>query len=331
MNRTFRALGVVALALVGLAAGLPAKAESDIWRISLQYPDTDLMVGQIRNFAKKLEERSKGEIKSEIFTNFTLFKQGAELPAMQRGNLDIAVLNTGDIEQQITEYTIFSSGYLFRDHDHFRKVFDGEIGQEFADEVLKRLDVKVLGVLYGGTRQMTLRQPRKVEGPADLNGVKLRMPGAPAWLTLGKGLGVTPTPMALGEVYLSLRTGAIDGQENPLPISRSLKLEEVIKQIVLTSHMVQPVVFVLAKSTWEKLTPEQQQIVTEAAKETVAEQDATRLAQEKDDRAYFESKNIEISSPDLEAFRASVKAALDSSGLPAKWPQGLADRIAAVK
>ncbi len=327
----FRALAAAGIALFGLsAAAVPAVAQKDL-RISLQYPGTDLTVTHIRNFAEKINERSDGQLKAEIFTDFTLFKQGQELPAMQRGNLDMAVLNTGDVEQQIAEYTIFSSGYLFRDVDHFRAVFDGEVGQEFHDKLLNDLDVKVLAVLYGGTRQMNLRSDKPVNTPADVEGVKLRMPGAPAWQTLGRGLGVTPTPMALGEVYLGLRTGAIDGQENPLGLIRSLKMEEVTKQIALTGHMVQPVIFSLSAKTWNTLSPEHQEIILAAARETQQEQDDARLALEVEDIAYFRDYGLKITEPDREAFAASVRAAFEESGLAATWPEGLLDRIAAVE
>lgn len=326
--RALAAAGLACAALLGTT--LPAAAETKL-RISLQYPGTDMMVPHIRNFADKVRERTNGEITADIYTDFTLFKQGQELPAMQRGNLDIAVLNTGDIEQQIAEYTIFSSGYLFRDVDHFRAVFDGEIGEEFGERLLNDLDVKVLAVLYGGTRQMNLADDREVNTPADLAGVKLRMPGAPAWQTLGQGLGVTPTPMALGEVYLGLRTGAIDGQENPLGIIRSLKMEEVTSQIVLTTHMVQPVIFVLSGKTWNALSPEHQEIVMQAALETQQEQDAARLAQEVEDLEYLRGYGLKVSEPDREAFAASVRAAFESSGLAATWPEGLLERISAVE
>jgi tripartite ATP-independent transporter DctP family solute receptor len=330
----YRALAMVGAALMGLVpvlAATPAVANEHKLRISLQYPAGDTMVGYIREFAKKVEERSNGAITSEIFTDFTLFKQGQELPAIQRGNLDIAVLNTGDVEQQIPEYTIYSSGFLFRDHDHFRAVFDGEVGDEYGAKLRADLGVKVLGVLYGGTRHLNLREKMEVNGPADLHGVKLRMPGAPAWQTLGKGLGVIPTPMALGEVYLGLRTGAINGQENPLGLIRSLKIEEVTQQIVLTGHMVQAVIMVLSGETWDKLTPELQEIVATAARETTLEQDAGRLAQEQDDLAYLRSYGLAITETDREAFRASVDAAFVESGLAATWPEGLRDRIAAVQ
>ncbi len=327
----FRTLAVAGLALAGLALAPTLAAAETKLRVSLQYPSTDIMVGHIRAFADKVKERSNGEVTSDIYTDFTLFKQGQELAAIQRGNLDIAVLNTGDVEQQIAEYTIFSSGYLFRDYDHFRSVFNGEVGKEFDERLLNDLGVKVLGVLYGGTRQMLLRDDREVSTPADVAGVKLRMPGAPAWQVLGKGMGVTPTPMALGEVYLALRTGAIDGQENPLGIIRAFKMEEVGKQLILTSHMVQPVIFVLSADTWNKLTPEQQEIVATAARETMEEQDSFRLDQEKKDLEYLREYGLKISEPDVEPFRASVKAAFEEAGLAATWPDGLADRIAAVK
>jgi tripartite ATP-independent transporter DctP family solute receptor len=327
-----RAAAVAAVAVISFSTAFMAPALArDTWRISLQYPGSDMMVAHIRNFAEKVRERTGGAIKSEVFTDYTLFKQGQELPAMQRGNLDIAVLNTGDIEQQIAEYSIFSSGYLFRDHNHFRAVFDGPIGKEFGDKIMDKLDVKVLGVLYGGTRQMNLRAVREVKVPADLAGVKLRMPGAPAWQTLGKGLGVTPTPMAVGEIYLGLRTGAIDGQENPLTLIRSFKLEEVSKQLVLTGHMVQAVVLTMAGPTWKALTPEQQTIVIRAAEETVQEQDKARFTQEIADLEYFRARGLVVTQPDVEAFRKSVQAAFEASGLAATWPAELIGRIAAVK
>lgn len=324
---------VAGLALASLTAAFaatPSMAQEQ-WRISLQYPGSDMTVDHIRNFAEKVEERSGGEIEIEIFTDYTLFKQGQELPAMQRGNLDAAVLNTGDVEQQISEYTIFSSGYLFRDYDHFRAVFDGEIGEEFDQRLMDELGVKVLGVLYGGTRQMNLADVHEVETPADLEGVKLRMPGAPAWQVLGKGLGVTPTPMPVGELYLALRTGAIDGQENPLPLIRAFKLEEVTKQLVLTAHMVQPVIFTLASETWNSLSAEQREMVMQAAKEAVEEQDKARLTQEVEDLEYFRGYGLTITEPDVDAFRDSVHQAFEDAGLAASWPEGLADRIAAVE
>ena len=100
------------------------------------------------------------------------------------------------------------------------------------------MDVTLLSPIYLGTRQVNLREVRNVKTPADLKGVKLRMPGSKEWLFLGEALGATATPLAFGEVYLGLKTGTIDGQDNPLPTVRAAKFYEVTKQLVLTSHLV---------------------------------------------------------------------------------------------
>lgn len=104
--------------------------------------------------------------------------------------------------------------------------------------VAEKMDVQILAVAYLGTRQINLREIRAVKTPADLKGVKLRMPGSKEWLFLGEALGATPTPLAFGEVYLGLKTGTIDGQDNPLPTVRAAKFYEVTKQIVLTGHLI---------------------------------------------------------------------------------------------
>jgi hypothetical protein len=96
----------------------------------------------------------------------------------------------------------------------------------------------LLSTCYLGTRQVNLREARNVKTPADLKGIKLRMPGSKDWLFLGNALGATATPLAFGEVYLGLKTGTIDGQDNPLPSVRAAKFYEVTKQLVLTSHLV---------------------------------------------------------------------------------------------
>ncbi len=109
------------------------------------------------------------------------------------------------------------------------------------------MGIVILAPTYLGTRQLNLRAKRDVKAPADLNGVKLRMAGGPEWLLLGEALGVTPTPMAMPEVYLALKTGSIDGQENPLTIMNAAKFYEVTEQVVLTAHLVQPVFYTLRK------------------------------------------------------------------------------------
>src|SRR5262245_65159354 len=165
-----------------------------------------------------------------------LFKQGAEVVAMQRGNLEMALLSMQDIARQLPEYSIFTAGYLMRDPEHLRKVYGGPIGEEVRRRTEQVLGIELLQAVYLGTRQVGLREPRQVKVPADLAGVKLRMPGSKEWLFLGQALGASATPLAFTEVYLGLKTGTIDAQDNPLPTLKSAKFYEVTRQIVLRSE-----------------------------------------------------------------------------------------------
>ena len=129
-----------------------------------------------------------------------------------------------------------------------------------------QLGIHIIAPIYFGTRQVNLKPDKTINTPADMSGIKLRMPGGDAWQFLGKALGANPTPMAYAEVYTGLQTGAIDGQDNPLPNDYNMKFYEVTSQIVLTSHLVGFDVFAVSKKTWDLLSAAQQQELTTQVK-----------------------------------------------------------------
>ena len=157
------------------------------------------------------------------------------------------------------------------------------------------------------------------------------MPAGPGWLALGKGLGVSPTPMAMPEVYLSMKTGTIDGQENPLGLAKNNNLHEVSQQFVLTSHLVQPIFYAIAKPFWDKLSPAQQEALRKAARESSKANDDAKMAEEKQMVDFFVKAGLKVTTPDLNAFRASVDKQYQESGLAAKWMPGLKEKVLAVK
>ena len=132
-----------------------------------------------------------------------------------------------DISNQIPAFSILTSAYLFRDADHLKTFFASDAGAEMKKMAEDQLGIKILGPTYFGTRQVGLRIDKHINTPADMAGVKLRMPGGDAWQFLGQALGANPTPMAYAEVYTGLQTGAIDGQDNPLPNVENMKFYEV--------------------------------------------------------------------------------------------------------
>ena len=206
-----------------------------------------------------------------------------------------------------------------RDYAHLRRVFDGAIGEDFRKIVSDKMGIEILATHYLGTRQVNLRQKRAVKGPTDLAGVKLRMPAGPEWLLLGRTLGVTPVPMGMPEVYLSLKTGAIDGQENPLTIMNAAKFYEVTEQVVLTAHLVQPVFFAIAKPVWAKLSAEQKKLLEAAARKSAKWGDDARIADEAAIIETLKTRGLSIDSVDLAAFRESADKAYANSDFAKGW------------
>jgi tripartite ATP-independent transporter DctP family solute receptor len=282
-------------------------------------------------FKESLDKSAPGEFDVQINLNATLFKQGTEPAAMARGNLELSSISAFDIAKLVPEFSIFTAGYVIRDPQHQQKVFAGPVGQEMFKLATDKMDVTLLTPIYLGTRQVNLREVRNVKTPADLKGIKLRMPGSKEWLFLGEALGATATPLAFGEVYLGLKTGTIDGQDNPLPTVRAAKFYEVTKQLVMTNHLVDGIFIAIADKAWKAMTPTQRQKVQAAAEAAAAFNNEGRLKEEAQIVDFFKQQGMTVTTPDVDAFRKTVQAAYAASDMAKTWPAGLLDRINATK
>ncbi|MAY47412.1 MAG: C4-dicarboxylate ABC transporter, partial [Rhodobacteraceae bacterium] len=266
----------------------------------------------------------------QLYYGGNLFKQGTEITAIQRGNLTMGNVAPQDIAKQIPAFSILTSAYLFRDADHLKAFFESDAGAEMKALAEDQLGIHILGPTYFGTRQVGLRGDKTITTPADMAGIKLRMPGGDAWQFLGEALGANPTPMAYSEVYTGLQTGAIDGQDNPYPNVENMKFYEVMDQIVRTSHLVAYDLLVISKQAWDDMTPEQQEAFQAAADKAIAFSTEQHLAQEAELGAFFESEGLKISTPDVDAFRTHAQDMYLNSDLSSDWPDGMLDRINAL-
>lgn len=285
--------------------------------------------------SKALEEAFAPAVKAfatyQPHYNATLFKQGTEIEAIARGNLEMSITSAQELATLIPQWSIFTAGYLMRDAEHQKKVFGSDIGKEMYKLTEEKLGVKLLSVMYLGRRQLNLRTEKEIKTPADLSGIKLRMPGTEAWLFLGSALGANPLPLAFTEVYTALQTGAIDGQDNPLPTNRDSKFYEVTKQIVLTSHLVDMNFIAFSKRVWDRLTPDQQAVVQKAADDAAELGRQRQLALETELEQFFKDKGLKVYAPDVNAFRDTVQKAYLSSKFAKDWPAGMVDRVNAIK
>jgi len=328
MKRTLAAGFIACL----LAAAAPAFGQTKtVLRISTPAVPDDWHVKMLYVFKDDLAKSAPGRFDVQVHHSGTLFRQGAEAVAMQRGNLEMALLSMQDISRQMPEYSIFTAGYLIRDPGHLARVYGGPIGEEVSRRIADVLSIQLLQAVYLGTRQVSLAQPRPVTTPADLAGVKLRMPGSKEWLFLGQALGANPTPMAFTEVYLGLKTGTIDGQDNPLPTVKSAKFYEVTRQIVLTGHLVDALQLAISAKTWQALSAAHKAQMKRAAAKAAKFNDENRVREERELIEFFRAQGIGITVPDVAAFRKTVQDAYLKSEYAEKWPRGLLDRINAVK
>ena len=324
-RRSVLATGAAAAALAAAPYAF-AQAKTKL-RCAAVFTDQDIRAEAFRNFGKEVAD----SYDFEPFFGGTLFKQGTELVAMQRGNLEMANLAPQDISKQIPAWSILTAAYLFRDADHLKKTFDGPVGAEFKKMARDQLGVQILTPVYFGTRQVNLRTTKKISTPADMAGIKLRMPPGEAWQLLGEAMGANPTPVAFAELYTALQSGAVDGQDNPLPTSRTMKFHEVTKQFVLTNHLVGYDVFSISAKVWDAMSPDRQKKIQAAADKAIAGSTARHLAQEKELADFFRSQGLEVYSPNVDAFRANAQKKYLASPLSKDWPKGMLERINAVK
>jgi tripartite ATP-independent transporter DctP family solute receptor len=317
---------LMGLALCGAVTPLMAQTKVAL-RISTPAVPDDWHAKMWTVFKESLDKAAPNQFDVQIHLNASLFKQGAEPAAMARGNLELTTVSAFDIAKLVPEFSIFTAGYTVRDPQHQQKVFNGPIGDELFKTVAEKMEITVLSTAYLGTRQVNLREARNVRTPADLKGIKLRMPGSKEWLFLGETLGATATPLAFGEVYMGLKTGTIDGQDNPLPTVRAAKFYEVTKQLVLTNHLVDSLHIAIANKTWNGLTVAQKQAVKAAAQAATSFNNDNRIKEEAQIIDFFKQQGLQVSTPDVEAFRKSVQDTYAKSDYAKVWPKGMLDRI----
>ena len=321
-RRTVLRAGALALAVAAPQAWSQAAMKM---RFSAAFNEQDMRADAYKAFGVSM----KDEFEFQPYWANTLFKQGTELVALQRGNLDIANLAPQDIAKQLPAWSLLTSAYLFRDVAHLKKTFKSDVGQEFVKMARDQLGIEVIVPVYFGARQVNLRPDRVIRTPADLAGIKLRMPPGEFWQFLGESIGVNPTPVAFTEVYTALQTGAIDGQDNPLVLSRLMKFDEVTTQFVLTSHVVGYDVMTVSSKAWKELKPDQQARFRAAAEKAIDEYTAKFEAKEGEAVAALKAEGKKVYTPDLNAFRSyAQKRYLDKYG--SEWPKGALERINAL-
>ena len=322
-----RRLVLKAGAALAAASTIPAWAQAKTIRFAAVFSDKDIRADMVRMLAKDVA----ADFTIEPHYMGSLFKQGTELVALQRDNLEMANIAPQDISKQITAWSILTSAYLFRDANHLFNFWSSDLGAQYKKQAEEQVKIKILGPTFFGTRQVGLKPKKKINTPADLAGIKLRMPPGDAWQLLGRSLGANPTPMAFAETYTGLQTGAVDGQDNPLPNVQAVKFYEVMSQIVLTSHLIGYDLLCMNLKLWNSLPGAKQKSVQAAVDKALKWSTEEHLKREAELADSFRKQGLEIYTPDVAAFRAHAQKIYLASDEAKEWPKGMLEKIAAVK
>lgn len=281
-------------------------------------------------FKETLEELSGGEIKVELYHSGSLFAADAEYDAIANGDLEMMLTDQYWLMDYMPYMSTLTAGYIFSGYDHMYKVLNGEIGKRLYEDVAQTLGLRPLGACYFGSRVLSFRKGlgKTVETPDDMAGLTFRMPGTTAYLFLGEALGANPTPLALGEVYLALSTGTIDGQDNPLVMLDTNKFYEVTESITLTNHTLSSVWPAISEDLWQKLTDEQKDMVQQAADAMIKTCDDFVLNQEATLADSFREMGITVIEPDIKLWMDHVQNYyLASEEMTSTWDMDLFNEI----
>jgi len=328
MRRVILWVGVVLLA-AGLWAVAPAWAGEPTYELKFNTVGvpTQPEYKAMEVFARNVEALSGGKIKARLFHSGQLGDQKTQITKVQRGTLEMSFADGTWLSEFLPELGVFGAAYLYRDLDHMYRVMLGPLGQDYFEMSAKKLNIRPLDVWYLGTRQLNLRT-KPVTRPEEMKDVKLRVPNNPMWIAMGRALGANPTPLGFGELYLALKTGTVDGQDNPLPTNETAKFYEVTKYIVMTSHVMGQLWPIIHEPLWQGMPAHYKQWVRMASMTAraymnylVLEGEATLL--EKFEKQY----GMKIVYPDLEPWRKNARPAYRE--FEAKWGAGIYEKIQA--
>jgi tripartite ATP-independent transporter DctP family solute receptor len=220
-------------------------------------------------FKSEVEANSNGEIEVDIFANGVLGKERETMVQVKAGIVHTYISSTGGMSTFYPMIDVTNLPFAFSSYNVGYKVYDGQFGKEFAQDIEKRAGFKVLGFGESGGFFAISNSKRPVRSPKDMEGLKIRTMTVPLHQEIIRSLGGSPTPVAWAEVYTSLQTGVVDGQMNPISIINMAKFYEVQKYVTLTNHIYAPYVWVMNKRFYKRLNADQRQIVDDAAKAAI--------------------------------------------------------------
>ncbi|AVS81490.1 C4-dicarboxylate ABC transporter [Paracidovorax avenae] len=296
--------------LAAVAACLTAfTAQATEFRSADIHPDDYPTVTAVKFMGERLKALSGGKHSIKVYSSGALGNEKDAIEQAKIGALQMVRINIGAMNNICPETVVPTMPFLFRSVDHLHKVLDGPVGEEIL-KACERQGFVGLAYYDSGARSMfTAKKPvRKFE---DMKGMKVRVQQSDLWVSMLEAMGANATPMPMGEVYTGLKTGLIDAAENNYPTYESSRSFEVAKYYTRTEHSMAPEMLLFSKRAWDRLSPQEQGWIRQAAKESVPYMRKQWAEREVKSLATVKAGGAEIIEIDKAPFQAAMKPVYD--------------------
>jgi TRAP-type transport system periplasmic protein len=311
----------------GIAGALPQRASAaTTLRWATVLPTNHPSVAMMERVAKEVRERTGGAVEIQTFPAGQLGSSRDVIESTSGGAIQLVDEGAAQFGQFVPQFSILEGPYIWRDAAHMRRVLSSAVLDEMNSMLVAKRSMRIIGATYYGKRHVTSGS-RPINTVDDMKGFKLRIPEVDTFRAMAEAWGARPTPLNIGELYLALSQGAVDGQENPLPTIQSNKFYEVQKHLVLTGHILTPRLIAVNEAAWQALAAKERDALTSALATHGQTQDNEILGQEAKLVDTFKSGGMNVIQPDLESFRKPVLASVPAK-FESKWGKGLWERIA---
>lgn len=304
-----KTLAVLASAVIAAVFATSVEAKTILRMATDVSRDNSQAVGA-EHFAKLVAEKTNGDVQIKFYPDGTLGSSQAIVSGTRTGNIDIAMIGTVNLGGLAEGFLALDLPFIFKDSAHVYRSLDGKAGAELFAE-LDKVGLTGLAFFENGFRNITnSRQPIKV--PEDVKGLKIRVPQSQTLVKTFEALGANPVPMAYGELYTAMETGAIDSQDHPTSTLYAGKFYEVQKYLSMTHHGYAAVTLVMNSRKFDKLSPEYQQIFLDCAKEAAKFQRELNYTEDQKLLTEMQNAGLEINDDvDLDLFVEATKAVRD--------------------
>lgn len=310
-HRSYLWITVMLFTSVCLLGGIEASAAEITIKFSDQVNEQNPHYQADAYFADLVAQKTNGAIEVKVFPSSQLGNARETLEGALIGTVEMTKAAAGALSSFVPEFSVFSLPYVFTNREQVFAALDGEVGKILAQK-LEENGFQLIAYYDTGFRSI-FNQKRPINTVEDMNGLKIRVMNDPIMIDTINTLGALATPLAYGELYTALQQGVVDGAEQPPVALYSMKFYEVSKYFSLTNHFYDLNVVVMGKAFFDKLSPEHQQAILEAAQETQVYE--RKLWKEYEDGVIdkLEAEGMEVNSLDLTAFQTAVEDIIDQN------------------